>query len=113
MFFDRALTKISLGCFPSKLSQNRHPERSASQIYRVNSVWGAKSKDPNDAYLVDAGRTFSTTQAREQGSPCGTRLTVTGTSFHASQDATNSSFRSRGKTVAGPPGVGSVVERVR
>src|ERR1700733_11251605 len=57
------------GCFSSQLPQNRHPERSASQIYRVNSVWGAESKDPYDAYLVDAVRTFSTTQTREPDSP--------------------------------------------
>jgi hypothetical protein len=29
--------------------QNRHPERSASQIYRIVVVYGAKSKDPGDA----------------------------------------------------------------
>jgi hypothetical protein len=28
-----------LGCFASKLTQNRHPERSAPQIYRVISAW--------------------------------------------------------------------------
>jgi hypothetical protein len=69
--------------FFSKLPQNRHPERSASQIYRVNSVRGAESKDPEGAYLVDAVWSFSTTQAREQDSSCGTHLMVTGTSFHA------------------------------
>src|SRR6202166_4791086 len=52
-----------------KRPQNRHPERSASQIYRVNSVWGAESKDPDDAYLVDAVRTFSTIQTKEHDSP--------------------------------------------
>ena len=35
----------------------------------MNSVWGAESKDPDDAYLVDAVRTFSTTQTREHDSP--------------------------------------------
>ncbi|HET6220423.1 MAG TPA: hypothetical protein VFE27_25565, partial [Acidobacteriaceae bacterium] len=35
----------------------------------MNSVWGAESKDSNDAYLVDAVRTFSTTQTGEHDSP--------------------------------------------
>jgi hypothetical protein len=51
--------------FSSKLPQNRHPERSASHIYRVTQRSGAESKDPEDAYLVDAVRSFSTTQAGE------------------------------------------------
>jgi hypothetical protein len=47
-----------------KTPQNRHPERSASQIYRVNPFDGAESKDPEDAYRFDAVRSFSTTEAR-------------------------------------------------
>jgi hypothetical protein len=50
--------------FSFKLPQNRHPERSASEIYRVNSTWGAESKDLGGAYLSHAARSFSTTEAR-------------------------------------------------
>jgi hypothetical protein len=79
--FRQSSHRNQFGTFSFKAPTNRHPERSASQIYRVNSVWGAKSKDPDDAYLVDAVRSFSTTQVREQDSPCGTHLMVTNTSF--------------------------------
>jgi hypothetical protein len=34
-----------------------------------NSACGAESKDPGDAYLTDAVRAFSTTEAREQDLP--------------------------------------------
>jgi hypothetical protein len=44
---------------------------------------GAESKDPEVAYLVNAVRSFSTTQARELNPSCDTLLMVTGTSFHA------------------------------
>jgi hypothetical protein len=48
-----------------KLPQNRHPERSASQIDRRDTeIQGAESKDPEDAYFVDAVRSFSPTQAQ-------------------------------------------------
>jgi hypothetical protein len=30
-------------------TRNRHPERSASQIYRVTRTYSAESKDPEDA----------------------------------------------------------------
>jgi hypothetical protein len=50
--------------FSSKFPQNRHPERSASQIYRVMQRMGAESKDPGDAYLTHAARSFPTTDAR-------------------------------------------------
>jgi hypothetical protein len=52
-----------------KTPQNRHPERSASQIYRVAQLDGAESKDPEGAYLTDAARSFSTTEASEQDFP--------------------------------------------
>ena len=55
------------------LLQNPHKivilSEAPHRFYRVNSVWGAESKDPDDAYLVDAARTFSTTQTREHDSP--------------------------------------------
>jgi hypothetical protein len=53
-----------LECFSLKLPRNRHPERSDSQIYRVTPRDGAESKDPEDAYLAYAVRSFSTTEAR-------------------------------------------------
>jgi hypothetical protein len=77
---------LALTCseyFSLKLPQKRHPERSASQLYRVTQRSGAESKDPGGADLTHAARSFSTTQAREQDSSCGTHLMVTGTSFHA------------------------------
>jgi hypothetical protein len=39
--------------------QSRHPERSASQIYRIKELYSAESKDPEDAYLTHAVRSFS------------------------------------------------------
>jgi hypothetical protein len=51
------------GVFSSKLPQNRHPERSASQIYRVTRRLGAESKDPEGAYLTHAALSFSTAEA--------------------------------------------------
>jgi hypothetical protein len=53
-----------LGCFSSNLPQNRHPERSASQIYRVVQRLGAESKDLEGAYPTHAVGTLSTTEAR-------------------------------------------------
>ena len=51
----------------SSPQQSRHPERSASRIYRVTRRFdGAESKDPEDAYLAHAVRSFPTTEAREQ-----------------------------------------------
>jgi hypothetical protein len=35
-----------LGCFSSNLPQNRHPERSASQIYRVVQRWARSRRTP-------------------------------------------------------------------
>jgi hypothetical protein len=61
------------GIFPSKLPQNRHPERSASQVYRVTPRSMARSRracpersrrNPEDAYLGYAVRSFSTIEAR-------------------------------------------------
>jgi hypothetical protein len=44
--------------------KNRHPERSASHNPSRQQRFGAKSKDPEDEYLVDAVWSFSTTEAR-------------------------------------------------
>ena len=60
--------------FSSILPQNRHPERSASQICRVKQHLCAESKDPGGAYLTHAARSFSTTEAREQDLLTGTSL---------------------------------------
>jgi len=49
-----------------KLPQNRHPERSASQIDACHSACGAESKDPGRAYFTHAARSFSPTEARQQ-----------------------------------------------
>ena len=60
------------GMFFSKLPQNRHPEWSASQIYRVAQRLVARSRracpelsrgNPEGAYLAHAACSFSTTEA--------------------------------------------------
>jgi hypothetical protein len=44
--------------------QNRHPERSASQIDSGDLAFGgAESNDPDGAYLAHAAQSFSTTEA--------------------------------------------------
>ena len=58
-------------CFLQNLPQNRHPERSASQIYRVKERLGAESKDPGCAYPTHAARSLSTTEARTGRTRCG------------------------------------------
>ncbi|MEA2541025.1 MAG: hypothetical protein QOH35_2391 [Acidobacteriaceae bacterium] len=55
---------IYLGCFSSNLPQNRHPERSASQIYRVVQRWARSRRTSKGAYSIDAVGTLSTTEAR-------------------------------------------------
>jgi hypothetical protein len=70
-----------LGCFSSKLPQNRHPERSASQIYRVTQRSVRGSKDPGDAYLTHAARSFSTAEARTTRTPHGLSLPYSATLF--------------------------------
>jgi hypothetical protein len=61
------------GVFLSKLPQNRHPERSASQIYRVTQRLVARSRracpergrgNLGNAYLIDAAQAFPATGAR-------------------------------------------------
>jgi hypothetical protein len=44
--------------------QKRHPERSASQMYRVTQRLWRGVEGPRGAYLTHAARTFSTTEAR-------------------------------------------------
>jgi hypothetical protein len=53
--------------FSSELPQSRHPERSASQIYRVTQLYGAESKDLCGAYFAHAVRAFSAAGARTTG----------------------------------------------
>jgi hypothetical protein len=61
----KALT--CLGCFSLEPPQKRHPERSASSdSSRETALDGAESKDPEDAYLAHAARSFSATEARRQ-----------------------------------------------
>ena len=64
--------RSSLFCI-SNSPQKRHPERSASQIYRVTWRLMARSRracpersrgNPEGAYLTHAARSFSTTEAR-------------------------------------------------
>jgi hypothetical protein len=51
--------------FSSKLPQNRHPEAERlTDLSRDTTLYGAKSKDPEDAYLAYAVRSFSPTEAR-------------------------------------------------
>jgi hypothetical protein len=105
--------------------QSRHPERSASQIRsRDTALHGAESKDPEDAYLVDVVRSFSTTEAREQdllryafnghgyifsGAVIIFRPKVCARSLNGhSKMPASSWFSAAGKTVSGP-----VVEKLR
>ena len=81
--------------------QKRHPERSASQSYRVTQRLCAESKDLCGAYLTPAAQTFSTTETREQNM---LRYTLDGRGLVLSPKI---------KTVADPPGAGSVFEKVR
>src|SRR5260370_36815313 len=53
-----------LGCFSPNLPQNRHPERSASQIYRVVQRWARSRRTSRGAYSPHAVGTLSTTEAR-------------------------------------------------
>ena len=53
-----------LGCFSSNLPQNRHPERSASRIYRVVQRWARSRRTSWGAYSSHAVGTLSTTEAR-------------------------------------------------
>jgi hypothetical protein len=77
--------------FSSNFPQNRHPERSASQIYRHNKgVYSAESKDLEGAYPPDEVRSFSTMMPEY-------RICI-------------SCRRPKGKTVAGPPDAASVVK---
>jgi hypothetical protein len=46
-------------------------------------LYGAESKDPEDAYLAYAVRSFSTIEARVQDLAAGPTFMVTGTSFYA------------------------------
>src|SRR5277367_3373000 len=49
-----------------KLPQNRHPERSASQIDCVTQRLWRGVEGPRRCYLTHAARSFSTTEARKQ-----------------------------------------------
>jgi hypothetical protein len=48
----------------SNFPQKRHPERSASQTYRVTQSSGAESKDLGGVNFTQAAQSFSTTKDR-------------------------------------------------
>ena len=54
----------------SNSPQNRHPERSASQIYRKQRAYSAESKDPGDAYPTHAVGSFSPRKPPPGGPKC-------------------------------------------
>jgi hypothetical protein len=56
-----------LGLFFVKLPQNRHPERSASQIDRVTQRLWRGVEGPRRAYFTHAVRSFSTTEPHRAG----------------------------------------------
>jgi hypothetical protein len=56
---------VALEVFDFK--QNRHPERSASQICRVTRSLLAESKDPGGAYSANAARSFQTLKTAPVG----------------------------------------------
>jgi hypothetical protein len=109
-----------------KLPQNRHPERSASQrLIACHSACGAEPKDLGGAYFTHAVRSFSTTEARQQDlvryalDGHGYIFSCTVIIFHPQVCARSLNsglivrMRFQGRTVAGPPGAGSVVEKLR
>jgi hypothetical protein len=54
--------------------QSRHPERSASQIYRNRGLYGAESKDPGDAcrqMLLGAFRPQTAPEDKKSQTPSG------------------------------------------
>ena len=97
------------GCFSSNSPQNRHPERSASPIYRVTQrLWARKSKDLEDAHLTHAARTFSTTEARERD------LRNVDVAYGRQHDAAVIILGPPGKTVAASPlDAGSVRQKAQ
>ena len=84
------------GCFSSNSPQNRHPERSASRIYRVTQRLWRAVEGPEDAHLTHAARTFSTTEARERD------LRNVDVAYGTQQDAAVLVLGPGGKTVAQP-----------
>jgi hypothetical protein len=52
-----------------KTPTNRHPERSASQIYRVIQRLWRGVEGPRRCYLTDAVRSFSPTEPHRAGPP--------------------------------------------
>ena len=72
-----------LGCFSRTSHKIVILSEAPHRFYRVIHRLGAESKDPEVAYLVNAVRSFSTTQARELNPSCDTHLMVVGTPFHA------------------------------
>src|ERR1700722_4001782 len=62
-YVPQALT--CLDCFFSKLPQNRHPEAERLRdLSRDTALDGAESKDPEDAYLANAVRSFLNHRSR-------------------------------------------------
>ena len=78
MFFLKTPTKSSIPPAPACRGAERFTDLS-----RDTALDGAESKDPEDAYLAYAVRSFSTTEARVQDLAAVPTSCVTGTSFHA------------------------------
>jgi hypothetical protein len=73
----------NLGCFSLKLRQKRHPERSASRIYRVTQRLMRGVEGPRRCLIHPCCSDLFDHRSPRTGSCCGTHLRVTGTSFHA------------------------------
>ena len=58
-----------LGCLSAKFPQNRHPERSATDLSGGTALGSAESKDPDGSYLARAVSNFSTTEAETTSCP--------------------------------------------
>jgi hypothetical protein len=109
----------------SKLPQSRHPERSASPIYRVIQPLVARSRRTSAVLVLPMLLGAFRLLKPDNRICCDTHLMVTGIVFmhcnHLPSQVCSKSLNSGlivrmrlpGKTVAGPPGVGSVVEKLR
>ena len=61
----------NVGCFSSKLPQNRHPERSASQIYRVTERLWRGVEGPRGCLSYSCCSKLFSTEARTGQAPLG------------------------------------------
>jgi hypothetical protein len=79
----RPISANSFRMFFVKLPQNRHPERSASQIYCVTQRLVARSRRTSAVLILPMLLGAFRPPKPDSRICCDTHLLVTGTSFHA------------------------------